>query len=481
MDKVKGLLCLGTVCCIFLLSSCASTSMFNSYSNQINPHIANMENGNFSTPLTELAKTAEGSNDAVLYHMERGRIAQIGDETTESKTSFDAAVECFQASEERAVISASQGASQGASLLTNDAAIPYDARGYEKVFTYQEQALNFIFEKDLEKALPAANRASLEQSILLEKHDKELAKTQEQLSEKNVSADDIYAQNYAGINEIEGKVKNSFMNAYADYTCGLINEIYNLENPGSSSEENKALIFYKKALEIYPENRFLQMDAIRVAKSFGMEDDFQAFSIRFPETVEKFKTAKPDGCDVVVFYEDGLVPQMTDIKIPIPTPNGVLSANFPIYQIDAEEICPLEILCNDTVIGSTEVVCDVRALAVKNLKERFPGIVLREVLRTAIAAEGQHQLKKEMGTGGAILGSVLDAIVSRADVRAWYTLPRYVQCMRFTAPHGVTKLVMRSSNLIETPTLELDTSSSKLVVVRIARVGGKCFVKHVAF
>jgi hypothetical protein len=474
MSRFFSVLCVS--CLAALLSSCASTSLFKSYNSQINPHIASVERGNCAAPLAPLAKTAQSSNDAVLYHLERARIAQIGGDIEQSKSGYEAAMDCFKVAEERAVISASRGASEGASLLTNDAAIPYDAKGYEKVFGYQEQALNYLFGKDLEGAAVEVRRANEEQKLAVARHDKEIAKADKELKEQMVSTDSIYSKNYAALNEIEGKVKNSFMNAYSHYMCGTIQEIGAAKGGSGGMTLNDAYIDYKKTLEIYPDNSSVQRDALRLARLCGMNDDLAQLKTRFPAAAQQVDQSNNGDCTVVVLYEDGWVPQMSDLKVPVPTPNGLLTMDLPYYRIDAEPLAQLEVRCNEQPVGSTEVICDVRALAVKNLKERFGGIVLREVLRTAAMAAGQNELKKKSGDTGALIGSIIDLALSRADTRAWYTLPRYVQVLKFNVPHGNVRLAMASGNLAGPLSQEFSTDSSNYVVVRVVRTGrnGMC-------
>src|SRR5690606_7313802 len=65
------------------------------------------------------------------------------------------------------------------------------------------------------------------------------------------------------------KVKNSFQNAYTFYYSALIRE--------ADNDLNGAYIDYKKALEIQPDNHYLQADAWRLAKRLGMDDDLQHF------------------------------------------------------------------------------------------------------------------------------------------------------------------------------------------------------------
>lgn len=126
------------------------------------------------------------SNDKILYLLERGRIAQIKNDTDSSMKDFEAAIAAVRQMEEKAVVSASDIGAQTASLLANDNTIPYKGDGYEKVFMYQFQAFNYLAKKDLEGAGVEVRRANLEQKLALEMHEKELARAEEKARDKQI-------------------------------------------------------------------------------------------------------------------------------------------------------------------------------------------------------------------------------------------------------------------------------------------------------
>lgn len=476
-QSVGGVLLLS---CVVALASCSTTSLLKPYPTYINPVIAKVESSSIDASLSKVQKRCD-TNDKALYLMEHGRIAQIGGKLDLSKESFRSAMDCFAKAEEKALVSATDVAATAGSIVTNDATIPYNAFPYEKVMVYQFQALNHLFSKDIENAAVNMRRANDEQKLLLARHEKEIAKTQVDLEKNKVDSNAILSQQYAGLNEIEGRVKNSFQNAYSYYAAGVIQEIYASRGTGGGAMEiNNAYLDYKNALEIFPENTYLQQDVLRLAKKLGMNEDYEAFSKRFPEAQKlSEQSANEQDATLFVIYEDGLVPQMEDVKIPIPTPNGVLTVDFPIYPADQEPIVPLEVHSGETLLGNTALICDVRALAVKNLKERLPSLIVREVARTAVSAAGQQQLAQHGGGAGIALGSAIDFATSRADLRSFYTLPRFVQCFRGDMAPGKQQLRLRASTCANDCTLDLDVPAKGLIVVRVARVGSKAFLSSV--
>ncbi len=65
-------------------------------------------------------------------------------------------------------------------------------------------------------------------------------------------------------------MKHSFQNAATFYLSGVVWEML--------GERNDAYIDYKKALEIFPDNLFLQADVMRLGKRLGMRETWRIFS-----------------------------------------------------------------------------------------------------------------------------------------------------------------------------------------------------------
>ena len=137
------------------------------------------------------------------------------------------------------------------------------------------QALNFLTKKDLEGAAVEVRRANNEQEEALRRFESEVEAAQKAAEKKHISSksQSAVSSSYAQMDEVAGKVKNSFQNAYTFYVSGFIYELLD--------QANDAYIDYKKALEIYPENRYLQQDVIRLARALNMGEDLVDLQARF--------------------------------------------------------------------------------------------------------------------------------------------------------------------------------------------------------
>jgi len=475
---------LGVVFLVLPVVGCSTATVFTSYTSKINPLIDGVKSHQFDHALEVLNKYRE-SNDKILYLLERGRIAQIKNDINTSMVDYEAAIDAVRDMEEKAIISASDVGAQTASILTNENAIPYKGDGYEKVFMYQFQALNYLAKKDIEGAGVEVRRANLEQNLALERYEKELANAEEKEKEKHLDtlqANDKLNTTYGVMDEIAGRVKNSFQNAYTFYMSGIVYELlYELDNKLDTL--NQAYIDYKKAIEIFPENTYLQRDAIRLAKDLGMDQDYDVYTSRFGKDLVKDEKSTDNikTGELVVFFENGLVPQKKEIRVPIPTPNGIIAIAFPIYDTKWSAAEPLSISESGNMYGNTEPICYVHALAVKSLKEKVTAMVIRHLLRLAAKAALQKESKDQLGTMGQLISSFYNIVSERADLRSWLTLPNDVQIMRIHLPIGVhhMNLVHKSSGA--SSNIDISINQNKKTILRVTRIGSVFYTESNAF
>ena len=411
---------------LLLLGGCATSSLFNPYPNQAqNFQQAIAQPGTPDAVDQVLAKLDDKRTDAdaMLYMMERGRIAQLNSRFDVSKTDFELVIDQFERQDLAATVALSEFGAQSGSLLSNDNALPYKGTGYERIFTHHHQAFNYLGQHDLEGAAVEFRKVALEQQVLLEQHDKEVAEAHEAAAEKEIDLD-LLAQQFAGLDTIAGSVKSSFQNAYTFYTSAAFWE--------ATGELNSALVDYKKAFEINPDSTLLKQDIARVAKKLGETPDYKDLN-----------EPTPDQGVVVVFFEDGFVPPKSEIKIPIPTyDGGIISLAFPYYQPElwsnSSSLRAMDEQFHE--LGYSETVVDVAALAVKHLKEQIPGMLVRQTLRAFTKYEMQQQAGKNGGLAGQLFANVYNIVSENADRRSWLTLPQTGQVMRFNLASGSREL-----------------------------------------
>lgn len=444
--------------CISMLGGCATSSLFTSYPRQAESfqHAISMTSPEQSarklSVLEDLNEERE-SADAMLYMMERGRINQLNSSFADSKTDFELVIAGFEAQDLASTIEVGNTLAQGASLLTNDNAIPYKGAGYERVFTHHHQAFNYLGQNNLDGASVEFRKVALEQRVLLAKHEKEVAEAYEDAAENDIDVNTLSSE-FSGLDNVAGKVKSSFQNAYTFYASGAFWE--------AQGDLNAAWVDYKKAFEINSSNTYLKQDIARIAKRLGEKP-----------SQKDLNEAKAGQGSVVVFFEDGFVPSKSEIKIPVPTfDGGFISLAFPYYETDfwpvSKSLRAIDDQFND--LGTTEVVVDVSALAVKDLKEQIPKLLVRQALR----GFAKYQLQKQAGSagiGGQLLASLYNVISESADRRSWLTLPHTAQVMRFNLEAG-TREINLSTGLNQTK-LDLDIKEKRTIFIRVVNANNQ--------
>ena len=457
-----------------LTCGCAGTTTFTSYPSKINPIIGDMQKKapiDVATTLTDECTSA----DRILYNMERGRVAQISGNLPASKTDFSAAMETIQQNDQKALISASGVGAAAASILTNDNAIPYEGEGYERIMLHHYQAMNFLKLNDLEAAGVEIRRANSEQSDALKRFEGDIEKAKKDQEENQVDLNSMSPARteYAQMDEVAGKVKNSFQNAYTFYLSGLVYEL--------NSQPNDAYIDYKKALEIYPENAFIRKDLVRLAAALNMREDLDAYRERFNLTPADLKDAAA-GSELVILYEDGFAPQKKEVKIPLPIPKvGLVAIAFPIYKEKWSAQIPLTVKEGSDLIGATEPLCDIRALAVKALQEKVPGMATRQLLRAAAKGAASAAASKHLGFAGQLAASVYNYASENADLRSWLTLPSNAQIMRVAMKSGSHKLSLTPADNSAATTVDVTVPESGKTILHVVRTGGQYYVTSSEF
>jgi len=455
-----------------LLTGCSGT-MFGSYPGKINPIIAGLNNGAEIDTDKLLRNECKGS-DRILYNMERGRIAHILGRFDNSLQDFNVSIESININDARAHFSAVTAAENIGAVLFNDNAISYDAEGYERVLLHHYQALNFLAKKDLEGAGVEVRRANFEQGEALRRFESEVEAAQEEADKKHLSrnSQSVVSNSYAQMDEVAGKVKNSFQNAYTFYISGFIYEL--LDQP------NDAYIDYKRALEISPENHFIQQDVIRLAKALNMAEDLNDLQARFGMYPREENTAADHNGELLVLFEDGLAPQKKEVKIALPFREaGLVTIAFPIYSDRWTPQLPLSVSSDNQFLGSTEIICDIRALAVKALKEKAPIIATRQLIRALAKGASSHAAKKQFGDLGNFGMNVLNYATENADLRSWLTLPANAQVLRVPLPAGQHRIVARLAR--GGTTTDVDILPSGRTLLRIVRVGSHFYSASTSF
>jgi len=409
-------------------------------------------------------KRIEGGKEEVLFSMELGRVAQLEGDTDMSKMGFESAIQDIREQEDKAKYSASGAAAQTGAVLINDKAIPYRAASFEKTLIHHYQALNYLALQDLDGAGVEVRRANETQKMSLNHYRSAVEKAES--TEKYSSPDERdpnLIQVYAGLDEIAGSVKYSFQNAATYYVSSVIWEMM--------GEPNDAYIDCKRALEIVPNNRFLQADVVRLGKRLGMREDLADFARRFP----KVANTPADGTGrfkgkarLVVVLEEGFVPVKSEMSLAYPLfgAGSIGMISLPMYAQAAPAAVPLTVSVAGKSLGQTVPICNVGALAARALEERMPGILTRQVAR-AVAKGVAAAAADNSGDGLTSLAVMLYNIFSeQADLRSWLTLPAHIQILNAWVEPGTPTVTLGGGIWSEEVTL----TAGKTTIVYVSKI-----------
>jgi hypothetical protein len=142
----------------------------------------------------------------------------------------------------------------------------------------------------------------------------------------------------------------------------------------------------------------------------------------------------------------------------------------------------LELRENGQVLGSFSPAVSLQALAYRDLKEKIPGIVVRNVTRLAthigaqaIANQGGDALKYSV-----LAFNALSALLTKADTRAWYTLPMAAQLYRGPLAPGLHNLELRNAANGSIIIIPLTVADGERRLIWVADLGGNARVATVS-
>lgn len=445
------------------LPGCASlniANIFQGYSQQMKPVKLAQHQGNFTKAQT-LLNDQIGKNSQVLGLLEKGRLQFLAHDWPASQRSFEKAYQLIEIERNKAKIQLSRGVEKLGAVISNDNAISYQVSYYEQSMLHSYQALNYLFQHDIEGALVEIRRANLVQENALKQYQGEIHSAQEKLYNSGMSTESLGGK-YPSMADNIGQVKNGFQNAFTFYLSGILYE--------ASGELNDAYIDYKRAIEIYPDNHYLQQDVLRLASTLGMNDDLDDFQKRFG--TYKPQTLAEHG-QVVVLFEQGIVSSKDDISLNLPVhrSNGdikFLSFSLPVYRDNLPQNRDLVIDSAGEAYESSEIV-RIQSLAAKALQEQLPSLLTRQVLRVLAKEQVRQKLSREAGDVGNILASIYNIASEKADTRSWSTLADEVDILRLNLPIGQQTLNVLVNG--QQKNIDVNVQQNRITLINFTAIG----------
>lgn len=339
-----------------------------------------------------------------LGKVEAGRINMLGGDLPRSESWFRQALdEAIERNESGSVIKLSDvGNTVLASTVTDDRTMEYYLQPYEINLALEYAILVQEALGKREDALVDARLAVYVQDTLAETYGADIAKRQESAA-KNGTAMKICREADATMMEAMMATRNSWENPVLWWLTGVLFE--------ANGEKEMALQSYRKAAAILPENTVFANDLLRAEKGVWQDRG---------------------KARLAIVCQEGLVPMRQSLKVPVPVYTG-MAIDIPVYK--DERIAPRQIAIREVSDAGKGAVAaspgnDIQALAYRDLKERLPGIVVRNLTRCATAAAAQAAVNSagnDYAQIGMIVANSVAAAIRRADTRSWRSLPVHEQ------------------------------------------------------
>lgn len=405
---------------LFLMVSCKTY-----YEKNLKAHTA-IAQYQFQEALEDIAsnKYLRKKRNALLYHLELGRLYHLNGEYEESNKHLNYAddlMDYINTISDLAV-----------SVAVNSASKKYRAEDFEKIMIHYYKALNYIYLNEMEDALVEARRMSLKEMELNEK------------KEKQYHTD--------------------------PFGMMLIGQIYE-----KAKDYNNAFIAYRNAYDAYVKigkslgvdvPNQIQEDLLRAAYLSQFYDEVSYYEKTFGK---KYKYTPKEFGELILYWENGKAPykiekeyiftlvggqgnfyftdQSGELRVPF---NGTVSNPSSLVALAGLRIAlpaykesplyykptPNMVTVNDSETNKhLEIVENINVIAEKTLKERFTKDLATHLTKLAMNQILAQSLRSDTTNGevGMILGTAVSAagfLSEQADTRNWQSLPAMISYVR---------------------------------------------------
>lgn len=440
-------------------SACTSIGfkdLFSDYAEQLKEARSAQFTGNFKTAAALITEPKANQNNYTLNLLEKARLHYLANDWTQSRKDFALVSQVLDEDAAKAKLRLSRGVANVASLVSSDNVIAYQVSPYEQTMLHSYQALNYLFLGELEGALVEVRRANLVQEKALREHQQDLERGDSNVYRKSLD------QAYPSMSVINGDIKNGFQNAYTFYLSALLYEV--------ALKPNDAYIDYKRALEIYPNNQYLQDDVLRLATKLNMTDDLVLFTAKYG-AYQAPKIA--DSGSLVILLENGAINPKQEVSIDLPIFSGVNQPRFfsfalPVYRGSLTKYPALTVSIAGQTYTSEQIV-RLQSLASKQLQEQIPGLVTRQALRLVAKEKLRSTISQKGGEIGNILAVLYNVASEQADTRSWLTLPDEVQILRLSLPPGQQTIALNIRG--KTELIEVNILAKRISLLNLTTIG----------
>jgi hypothetical protein len=377
-----------------------------------------------------------GERSRLLYLLESGRLLSLAGDELASMERFAEADRVFDDALLEASLRVSDAVAQGISLATNDRALPYKGKLYERMLLQMFHAYHHLGGGDLLNARIALNKA-LRDLRWGTNHLEQVSRDGSGALESRGIQSGTLPSLFAGNGPVLRPVRSTD-NALIYYLSGLLHQ--------AAGEADRAAIDYRNALAMAPGSAAIE-DALRSLDGIA---DGQA--------------------RVVVIHERGWVAEKIPFSFSIFLNNRSYTLSLPYYP---QLVADARHARSNVEIGVRQVqlqpLLSIDAVARRAHEEHMPFILLRQVMRMV----AKQELQAEAAEASPLLGiaTSLYAILSDSpDLRSWQSLPSVIDVGETTLPAGSYRL---QAGIAGELAPEIHLSADAVTLIRIVSAQGK--------
>lgn len=456
--------------CLLALALSACSALV-SYPGRVGPARDAMAAGNLPQAM-QLLQTRRfdrsGNNikpthdDHICYALEDGTLNQLAGQYAQSSKIFAEIEDLMKQNDQRAMISIGKTLQQISAGTINDKTIAYEGAGFERVFMHSLEALNYVMQQDTQGARVEIKKGYQAASRIREYKAREIEELDKQPKNQGFNQDQAFSsanqqlQSQAWWNDLQNAanvIHDPYQNGFAYYLSSLVYE--------ANGDYGDAFIDCKSAYNLIPNCPAVRADVCRLADKTGMADEKQKYVQACGEPPARLEKSG----DVAVVFQCGLAAQKNEFKIRVAFPvwkrgrDGappeiipvMQSMAVPYYLLIPTAAAGLEVAEDGKALGRTALAVNMDALALRELRDEYPAILTRAILRVGVRVVGQvAAIEGSNNANDALLFSIaisaLSDVLEQADLRAWLTRPANVQVARINLPAGNHNL---SLNLLD--------------------------------
>ncbi len=387
---------------------------------------------------TDLAEDSYYSKN--LGVVEAGRVAMLSgrfaDGVRRFRSAMDSAVDRTESEPKLKVGDLANTAMS--STITDDRTREYYLPPYELNMAIEYGILSQIFTGKREDALADARLAVYVQDSFAGLYGADATSEPEGMTEQ---ARGLIEEQNSALESMIAASRNSWENPLLWWLTGVLFE--------ADGDLEAAWQSYRKASAVKPECAVFAKDAARAEGS---------------------ATPRSGRSKLIVMYEQDFVPVRESLKIPVPIYTG--------FSFDIPKYSTTTLVERVSVSGCKHgceagVAVDVCSLAARDLKEKLPGIIVRNLTRAAVQAGAQASANAAGNNYvklAVFAGNMVVSAIRRADTRSWVTLPamQHIWCDSDMSPGEYSLCVGADGSSIP---VKVSLSPGETRIVWIAKTG----------